>query len=214
MPIPTVTMQDCLTITNTALRDPGNNSYSADDKLEAIRFVLTECSRILRYPKATATIPLVQGTYSYDVTASYGDFLPERCTEARIVSQKVWIRSFQDWMRDNNASPTTQGKVQYIAWDNPAMMVCWPTPDTSYSLILNYCLPVGDTSTLGSVINLPMEWVRAAIFWGVPAILRTAGKEDLIGSLPWQKFLQHMQSLAGNALDDSGDLYLDECSYL
>ena len=195
------TLGDAVTIANVALRDRDGDSYHNDDKREAIRFVLGEFLRISQCSRKRETSTLILGKTSFDAT-EIPEFRPERLIRLRIGNKPLGVISPDEYLskishRDpvdiQDVSPT--GLPTHVSFGVADVMDVYPTPDVSYDITFTYSEKLNDLNDDQDVINIPDEYIRTAVTYGVPAYLRTAGREDLIAEPLWMKFMMFAREI-------------------
>lgn len=206
-------------IANAACRNHAdvNKPYTDGDVKEAIRFVLGEFIRYSRCTRVVGGLTITDASNAMTISslttgfiparqignvAFYSDFSPIRFVDLKTVYRKI------------AESASTTGQPEIAAWRIDTAAVVWPKSDSTYILTVDYCKPLNDLQDSGDTVNIQDEYVRPAIWWGVPAALRYAGREDLVASPMWQKFEKYAQQIAGSAVTDIGEIEYDEDAYL
>jgi hypothetical protein len=203
----------------TALRDRDGDSYDSSDRLNAINLCVYEFCRISKWLRKKATITLAQDSNSFDMTdsavndqADTDDFTADRIVSVRLSStyEVIRIRDSETLIRKiwKAGVPYAREKPEMIAFETRTEGLVYPAPSAAISATFIYRPEHRSLTGDGDVIDVPRDTILPALFWGVPAILRYAGREELAASPMWRSFVEHAVSARALAADP-GDVGLD-----
>lgn len=210
---------DVITIANAALRNHAdtNKPYTDADVQEAIRFVLGEFVRLSQCTRVVGGLTITNNTNAMTVSPLTTGFLPARMIDnvAYFTGyDKIVFVDLPSVARKIAESSGTTSQPLYAAWRTDAAALVWPKADATYTLTVDYYQPLASLVSPSDTVNISDEYIRPAIWWGVPAALRYAGREDIIASPMWQNFLSHAAIVRGSSAVDIGDVEPNEEAYL
>lgn len=163
----------------------------------AIRMTLEKLLAEAHLDRVVATIPTVPTVATLNFT-TLPFFTPRRFIRA-------WVQNTErgrplSYHAYNNVRALVEvnassGEPELVSWavDNQALL--YPIPDSAYVLDVTYWRPLvawtlGDTggATLATVINVPEEYLREALYWGAAsaAVLRDPARLALDDK--WNRF--------------------------
>jgi hypothetical protein len=157
-----------------------NGVTFAPEKIHrAIRASLSRFVRETNCSKARATVAITSSTTEYNIASTITDFTPDWFLWAYISNREVTPTTWRSLKRKYDTGSPETGQPTEIAFDADATALVWPSPTTSYSLVITYRKPlISFTPGIANnpTINIPDEWVYDAIWWG--------GRSYLIAGAP------------------------------
>ena len=185
-------VSDALVIVNSATRDSANDSWSQDDKHQALRFVLDEFIRHSRQRRTRSTFNFPNAVAEIAVSVIHSElrarFLHQiYFTDSQGANRAFTIRD-EAFVRRLMIADDTTGRPRYGCFPDDDNMLWWPTCDQQYGATASHSLPMGDLSNLTTTIDMPDEQVRGCCWRGVVTLLRYQSYMEAMASPDWQAF--------------------------
>ncbi len=184
----------------TALRDRDADSYEKADRLNAINTCLWEFCRVSRWLRKIATVKFKTGFNTFDMTdagvndqATVDEFTADRIYTVYLSDDfdEVSIRDIDTLLQlIRNASPGfTAEKPSRIAFQTRTQGLIYPAAEADINATFVYGPEHRTLTGDDDLIDVPRDIILPALFFGVPALLRHAGREDLAADPMWRTFI-------------------------
>lgn len=180
-------------------RNAGDTSeYSASRIDRAIQFVGSRFVRKTRCTRTTSTAALTSGSSAVSTTA-ISLFRPEYALRAWIAAQGELELTDHGELLERQIACDESGLPSLLAFTSTTAGEAYPTPDAAYTLSITWVEPFV-TWTVGTgtpTFNLPDEWLKEILTYGVPAAMQHNEVEHLYASESWKKYLEFEKECTG-----------------
>lgn len=198
-----LTLAQAVEVARSALRDQVQDSDRTQDIRESIRTLVSDFLNRTKVNTTESTFTATIGDPLLDLSSIAG-FRSERFLRAQIDFKKpLESVDYQKVSRELDSS-SENGEPNMIAFDTPTNAYVSPRPSTAASIKIKYSLAANSLANDSDTIQIPAEYVRPAIWWGVPALLRSAAQEGDEGDMGWRKYLDVVRSIGKPAESNKG----------
>lgn len=182
-------------------RNAGDSTEYSDARVDrALQFVGSRFVRVTRCTRTTSNLTITSGSSAITASA-VTNFRAEYLFRAYIPAQgELQIIDHEDLL-DLQVKQGESGLPTFIAFTSTNVGEVYPTPDAAYTAKLLWYEPF-TTWTAGSApspdsFNVPDEWLKEILTYGVPAALQHNEVEHLYASESWKKYLSFETELTG-----------------
>lgn len=207
-----ITLEEADAFITTALRDEDKDSYTPTDRTNAVNWCVQEFCRISLYLRGLTTVTFKAGDSSFDMTSAVNnasadddDFGSDRLMSAYLTDDKQPIKTWdfdsithQLWLF---GTTNTKEKPEAIGWQTRTQGLVYPPPTADINAVFVYRKMHPRLVEGGDVIEIDEDVIIPALMWGVPAVLRFAGREELAASPMWLQFLRVAQEAKAQPID-------------
>lgn len=204
----------------------GNTSFTTADVNRAI---YTACEEALRRSKlivTTGTVALTATAVTVDVTSISG-FRPHRAIRFETLKvgavgydkiDHVDYDSLADEIAGMEGTSIGTSVPTRIAFRTPDYAILDRVPGTSYPVLTVTYRPTATelTGTTGTAttLNIPAEYIRPILWYGAAMYLEHYDDKSRIPADTWNRWQEHLRSIAGDKGMDTGQINRNSDFYL
>lgn len=203
-----LTLAQAMTVCRSALRDQDSDAQGDTDIREAIRTLVSDFLNNTKINNTVATFTATIDSPILDLSSVAG-FRAERFIRAQIdFNDPLEYVDYSTISRELDES-SESGEPQFIAFDTATTAYVSPRPETAASIKIKYSLAANSLDNDTDTIQIPAEYLRPALWWGVPALLRNAEHLDVEADRGWAKYREIVRGLQGVGVANRGNFNMD-----
>ena len=207
-----MTLGEAVTFARSCLRDTDAASYTADDIRNAVRVVTDELLDIAPLNTVIQTFTSPSSGNELDLS-TLSSFRSERMQRVQIGFRDVEHVSYDTISKDLDVDTST-GQPEKIAFPTATQGFVYRALDASYDFKFIYTVPIGQLVADTDVIQVPIEYMRQAIRWGVTQFLYEAEKMPGLAANNRLEFLRFSNRLRARSFPDRGSVVIPTERYL
>ena len=206
-----MTLAEAVAYSESAMNDSESTSEDStrtENIRNAIRMIASDMINNTPINHTEATFTATIGDPELDLSSVAG-FRAERFIRAQIdFKPPLGFKDYAFVSRELDAT-SGNGTPEYIAFDTATKAYVSPRPETAASIKIKYSLAANTLSSDMDTIQIPAEYLRPALWWGVPALLRYSNMEPSQADVGWRRYQDVVKKLNGVGTANRGHFEMD-----
>lgn len=208
-----ITLDQAVEFARVAIRDTADDSIQKEGLREMVRTVVSDFLNRTNINSTVADFTPTIGDPMLNLSTLAG-FRAERFLRAQIGFKPPLLkRDYATVSCELEASEANATPLK-IAFDAVTTAFVSPRPDATTTIKIKYRLAATALENDSDLIQIPVEYLKPALIWGIPAFYRSAGQEGDEGNAAWLRYLDVVRIATGYGESNIGNLQQNVNNFL